>query len=107
MSGFAGAARRAGLPPGKGIGTVAKIQIYTTPFCPFCYRAKKLLDNKRADYEEIDVLMRPALRQEMTERSGSRTVPQIFVDGEYLSDCEGLYALEDQGDLDNRLGLGA
>ena len=84
---------------------VAKVEIYTTPFCPFCFRAKKLLDQKGVKYDEIDVMMRPALRDEMTKRAGARSVPQVFVDGEHLGDCEALHAMDDADDLDGRLGL--
>ena len=86
---------------------MAEIEIYTTPFCPFCHWAKKLLDSKGVPYNEIDVMMKPGARQEMTERAGgNRKVPQIFVDSEYLGDCDELQALEADGALDARLGIG-
>lgn len=84
---------------------MSNVQIYTTPFCPFCYRAKKLLGDKGVEFEEIDVMMSPAKRKEMAERAGARSVPQIFVNGKHLSDCDGLYELEEDGELDERLGL--
>ena len=87
---------------------MAKIEIYTTPFCPFCRWAKQILDKKGVPYTEINVMLRPGIRREMTERAGgSRTVPQIFVDGAHLGDCEEMQALEAAGGLDARLGLGA
>ncbi len=69
--------------------------------CGYSYRAKKLIESKGVDYEEFDVMLKPGLRAEMVERSGGRTsVPQIFVDGRHLGDCEELYALEAAGKLD-------
>ena len=85
---------------------VPKVEIYTTPFCPFCFHAKRLLEEKGITFTEIGVMMAPGKRSEMAERAGgSRTVPQIFVDGEYLGDCEEVYRLEDDGALDAVLGV--
>ena len=84
-----------------------EIEIYTSPFCPFCYRAKALLADKGAAFTEIDVMLRPARRREMRERAGGGyTVPQIFVDGDYVGDCDALFALEYAGKLDAVLGMG-
>lgn len=81
-----------------------KVEVYSSPFCPFCYRAKKLLAAKGVEFEEIDVMMNPSRKAEMVERSGGRTsVPQVFVDGDYLGDCDGIYALDARGQLDARL----
>lgn len=85
---------------------MSKIEIYTSPFCGFCYRAKSLLDQKGVEYEEIDVMMSPGKRQEMTERAGATSVPQVFVDGEHIGDCNGIYALDAAGELDTKLGIG-
>jgi glutaredoxin 3 len=69
--------------------------------CGYSYRAKKLIESKGVDYEEFDVMLKPGLRAEMVQRSGGRTsVPQIFIDGRHLGDCEELYALEAAGKLD-------
>lgn len=85
---------------------MAEIEIYTTAFCPFCIAAKRLLDKKGVAYTEIDVMMKSDLRREMTERSGgSRTVPQIFVDGEHLGDCVDIMEMDAEDALDARLGL--
>jgi glutaredoxin 3 len=87
---------------------VALVEIYTTPFCGFCAYAKRLLDHKGVAYTEINVMMAPGKRREMTERAGAaRTVPQVFVDGAHVGDCEEIYRLDDAGDLDAVLGLGA
>jgi glutaredoxin 3 len=83
------------------------IEIYTSPFCPYCHRAKALLDGKAVAYEEIDVVMSPQRRDEMQARAGgSRSVPQIFVDGTHIGDSERLLALDRAGELDGILGLG-
>jgi len=83
---------------------MVKIEIYTTPFCPYCVRAKALLKRKGVDFEEIDVTMVPGAREEMLERSGGRrTVPQIFIDGDGIGGSDELYMLESQGDLDRKL----
>ena len=81
-----------------------KIEIYTTMLCPFCTRAKQLLDSKRVIYFETDVTTRPSLRKAMTERTGGRTsVPQIFIDGQHIGGCNDLLALERSGQLDRLL----
>ncbi|HRK96074.1 MAG TPA: glutaredoxin 3 [Rhodospirillales bacterium] len=80
---------------------MAKIEIYTTPFCPYCQRAKALLAKKNVDFVEYDVTDIPGARTEMQGRSGGkRTVPQIFVDGRHVGDSDGIVALERAGKLD-------
>lgn len=77
------------------------VEIYTTPYCPYCIAAKKLLDKKGVAYAEIDVSRDPALRQAMTKRSGGgRTVPQIFIGGTHVGGCDDLHALDHRGALD-------
>ena len=83
---------------------MAKVTIYTTPICPYCMRAKHLLKKKGAAVEEIDVLMDGDARSEMEQKSGGRrTVPQIFVGETHVGGCDDLYALEDDGALDQLL----
>ena len=78
-----------------------EIEIYATPFCPFCYRAKALLADKSAAFTEIDVGAHPERRAEMIERAGGAyTVPQIFVADRHIGDCMTLYALDIDGRLD-------
>jgi glutaredoxin 3 len=78
-----------------------KIRIFTTPVCPYCRRAKALLDRKGAPYEEIDVYNDPALRENMVrEAGGARTVPQIFIGTTHVGGCDDLHALEAAGKLD-------
>lgn len=81
----------------------AEVIIYTTRFCPFCVRAKQLLDAKKAEYIEISVDSDPALRKEMTAKAGSRSVPQIWVGGNHVGGCDDLFALDRSGGLDSRL----
>lgn len=79
---------------------MARIEIYTTPTCPYCHAAKALLADKGVDYTEISVLD-PDLRQAMTERAhGRRTVPQIFIDDAHIGGYDDMAALERRGALD-------
>ncbi len=81
-----------------------KITIYTTPICPYCVRAKSLLKKKGAPFEEIDVFMDSAARDEMESKSnGRRTVPQIFIGSQHVGGCDDLYSLENDGKLDTLL----
>lgn len=85
---------------------MAEILVYSSPFCPYCHRAKKLLDAKGVSYREIDVLANPSRRDEMVARAeGRTTVPQIFIDGRGIGGCDDLHALDRQGKLDPMLGL--
>ncbi|SEQ31024.1 glutaredoxin 3 [Devosia sp. YR412] len=82
---------------------MAKIEIYTTPTCPYCHAAKALLNEKGADYTEITVLD-PDLRAAMTERAhGRRTVPQIFIGETHVGGYDDMAALDRQGELDSLL----
>jgi len=83
---------------------VAKVQIYTTSYCPFCTRAKALLRGKGVEFEEIDVTNDDALREKMVELSGGRrTVPEIFINGKIVGGYDELKALDDKGLLANML----
>ena len=84
---------------------MAEIMIFTTEICPFCFRAKRLLDGKGVSYEEVDVSYDVAMRDKMAADSGRRTVPQIFVDGKPIGGYQELQALDDGGELDHLLGL--
>lgn len=80
---------------------MASIDIYTTGLCPYCYRAKKLLDDKGAAYAEIDVMFTAGKRDEMIKRSGGRrTVPQIFIGDMHVGGYDDLAAMESAGKLD-------
>ncbi len=81
-----------------------KIEIYTTQICPYCVRAKALLDRKGAPYTEIRVDMDDEARTKMMERSsGRRTVPQIFIGDYHVGGCDDLHELEKDGKLDQLL----
>lgn len=84
---------------------MTKVEIYTTPICPFCVRAKALLDKKGVAYEEIDVLRDRSKREEMQERSGGHTVPQIFIDGKAIGGCDDMFELDFDDELDPMLGI--
>lgn len=86
---------------------MARIEIYTTPTCPYCIAAKKLLTQKGAAFDEISVAGDPEGRKRMSARAGGRsTVPQIFIDDRHIGGCDDLYALDSQGGLDPLLARG-
>jgi glutaredoxin 3 len=80
--------------------------MYTASWCPYCARAKELLERKGVGLEEIDVDARPEARNEMMARSGRRTVPQIFIGETHVGGCEDLYDLDARGGLDELLQTG-
>lgn len=83
----------------------APVEIYTSPLCPYCVMAKRLLDGKGIAYTEINVLGVPAKKAEMIDRAdGRRTVPQVFIRGEGIGGSDELHALERAGRLDAMLG---
>ncbi len=87
---------------------MTNIEIYTSPFCGYCHRAKQLLARKGVAFTEIDVMMNPERRTEMTNRAnGRQTVPQIFIDGRHIGGCDDLYALDREGGLDPLLAARA
>ena len=79
---------------------MAGILMYSTAWCPFCIRARQLLEHKGKDWEEIDVDASPELRREMRERSGRDTVPQIWIGDRHVGGCDELHALDRSGELD-------
>ncbi len=82
-----------------------RVEIYSTMFCPYCSRAKSLLERKGVTYENIDIIEDSSKREEMVNRAHGRTsVPQIFIDGEHIGGCDDLYALDRAGKLDPKLG---
>lgn len=79
---------------------MTRILLYTTPFCGYCRAAKRLLNDKALEYEEIDVAFDAEKRTEMIERAGGlRTVPQIFIHGRHVGGYDELAALERAGEL--------
>ena len=79
---------------------MAKVTIYTRPFCGYCARALKVLGDKGAAFTEVEAGMDPKLRQEMMDRSGRTTFPQIFVGEQHIGGCDDMMALERAGKLD-------
>jgi len=80
---------------------VAKVEIYTKFGCPYCMRAKRLLDSKGATYEEYDITLGGPQRAEMIQRANGRTtVPQVFIDDRHIGGSDDLAALDAQGGLD-------
>ena len=79
------------------------VMMYTTPFCGFCYMAKRLLARKGVTFTEVNVMLVPALREEMVSRSGRRTVPQIFIGETHVGGFDELEGLEQAGRLDSLL----
>ena len=78
---------------------MARVQIYTTVRCSFCVRAKRLLEARGVTYAEIDIEADEAMRDDAVRRSGRRTVPQIFIDGQSIGGFEELAALDAAGQL--------
>lgn len=76
-----------------------RVELYTTPSCPFCVRAKRLLTERHILYTEIDVSEDDELREDVMRRTGRRTVPQIFIDGRSIGGYEELAELDATGEL--------
>lgn len=86
---------------------MARVEVYSTIFCPYCARAKALLARKGIAFENIDLIEDPSRREEMVSRAGGRTsVPQIFIDGVHIGGSDELAALDAAGRLDPLLGSG-
>jgi glutaredoxin 3 len=83
-----------------------RVVIYSTGTCPFCFRAKSLLDKKGVSYEEVRVDVHLDRRPEMEQRSGRTSVPQIFIDDEHIGGFDDMAELDVMGELDPKLGLG-
>jgi glutaredoxin 3 len=80
------------------------VTVYTQAMCGYCSAARALLDQKNVDYDEISVTLNADLRREMFDRSGRRTVPQIFIDDRHIGGYEDMAALDQAGELDQLLG---
>jgi len=79
------------------------ILMFAKAWCPYCDRARALLQSKNLSFDEIDIEARPEQREEMIRRSGRRTVPQIFIGERHVGGCDELMALERAGELDRLL----
>jgi glutaredoxin 3 len=85
---------------------MAEVELYTTMYCPYCSRARALLQRKGVGYVDIDIAEEPARRDEMIRRAqGRRTVPQIFINGEHIGGYDDLAALDRAGELDPKLRI--
>jgi glutaredoxin 3 len=82
------------------MAAVPRIVIYLKSWCPYCVRARALLQSKRVEVQEIDIESQPDRREEMIRRSGQRTVPQIFIGDRHVGGCDDLHALDAAGGLD-------
>jgi len=80
---------------------VANVTVYSGPSCPYCVRAKQLLQRKGVAFTDIDVKADAAKRDEMLKRAnGRQTIPQIFINDRHIGGCDDLYALDAKGELD-------
>ena len=79
---------------------MTNVVVYARAWCPYCIRAKALLEQKQVKFEDIDLDKDPARREEMIARSGRFTVPQIFIGDHHVGGCDDLMALERRGELD-------
>ncbi|MFO0574086.1 MAG: glutaredoxin 3 [Polyangia bacterium] len=86
---------------------MSKVEIYTTRFCPYCIMAKQLLGQKGVAYQETDVSGDDAARRMLRERTGRRTVPQIFINGKSVGGYDDIAELDRQGKLDPMLAAPA
>jgi glutaredoxin 3 len=84
------------------------VMMYTTTYCPYCARARALMQSKGVAYQEINLDEHPERRGEMVQRAGGRyTVPQIFIAGQGVGGCDDVFELERRGELDGLLGRSA
>ena len=80
---------------------MAKVEVYSGPFCPYCARAKALFEKKGVAFTEIDIWAVPEEKDKMLARSGGRqSIPQIFINDQHIGGCDDLYALDAKGGLD-------
>jgi len=80
-----------------------KVLIYTKEYCPYCVKAKRLFDQKKIQYSEINIEGKPDEAQALFAKTGFRTVPQIFIGETCIGGCDQLYELEAEGKLDQLL----
>ena len=81
----------------------AKIEMYSTSWCPYCASARQLLNSKGVTFEDIDIDAQPGRREEMQQRSGRHSVPQIFIGARHVGGSDDLHALDHAGGLDSLL----
>ncbi len=83
---------------------MADVKIYRTTYCPYCNMAKRLFQEMGVEFEEIDVTYDDETRHKLVERTGMRTVPQIFIDDQSVGGYTDVKALKDSGKLEELLG---
>ena len=79
---------------------MSQVVVYSSDYCPYCMRAKQLLQSKKVAFEEIKVDGKPAMRAEMAQKAGRTSVPQIWIGDTHVGGCDDLFALERAGKLD-------
>ena len=79
---------------------MSKVTVYSSDYCPYCMRAKALLEKKGIDFEEIKVDGKPQVRADMSQKAGRTSVPQIWIGDTHVGGCDDLFALERAGKLD-------
>jgi glutaredoxin 3 len=84
---------------------MAQVEMYSTGWCPYCARARALLQRKGVAFAEIDIEEEPGRRAEMIRRAGRTSVPQIFINGEHIGGSDEMAALDRAGKLDPKLGI--
>lgn len=82
---------------------MAEVIMYSTGYCPYCIKARELLNKKNVNFTELRIDSYPELREEMITKSQRNTVPQIFINGHHVGGCDDLHALDAQGTLDQLL----
>lgn len=82
---------------------MTQVTIYTKPTCPYCIRAKQLLSSKGVSFTDINVAEDPEAYEQLKQRTNHKTVPQIFINEQFIGGCDDLYALESAGKLDSLL----
>ncbi|MCB0343066.1 MAG: glutaredoxin 3 [Pseudobdellovibrionaceae bacterium] len=82
---------------------MANVVIYSADWCPFCVRAKRLLEQKGVKYKEVNVDQHPGERQRIMTQTGMRTIPQIFINDEFIGGYTDLAAIDRTGELDKKL----
>ncbi len=89
----------------NGLETQEKVVVYTTTYCPYSSKVTNLLNKKGVDYQQVNVDNSPDVRQTVNSRSKQKTFPQVFMGETYIGNCEKLYQLDNDGQLDSILGL--
>ncbi len=79
---------------------MSNVTVYSADWCPYCVRAKRLLENKGITYSEVNVDKEPGKREELVKKTGHKTIPMIFIDDQFIGGFSELSALDEKGELD-------